>query len=293
MARLIRKALLAFAALMLTAAGMQAQEMLNNVPAQLVGYPELIIYNAKIMTMNDKTLSSDVGQQVQAMAVRGDRILATGTTDEVMKLAGPQTKKLDLKGRTVVPGLINTHSHMHDHSIQLWSRTHPQEVEKVTKRFSVNGKDYAELTKGIELVVKEQMAHPLPGQWAWIDLPSGGASGTGIGVQYLLKNQMDRSQLDKLAPNLPVFVLSHPNFLLNTAARNAFLNLYEVPLNDENEKIALTQDTTIQRSLVVDQYFREHLDVLADVLEDGLKHEAAAGFTTFSSHIVGLRIQDG
>jgi len=95
-----------------------------------------------------------------------------------------------------------------------------------------------------------------------------------------------------LAPTLPVFILSHPKFLLNTAARNAFLSIYEVPPTDANEKIALTQDTTINRSLVVDQYFRTHLDELADALQDGLTHEAALGFTTFSSHIVGLRIHD-
>ena len=83
---------------------------------------------------------------------------------------------------------------------------------------------------------KENMSHPTPGQWAWIDLPNGGQSGTGIGVQYLLKDGMTRKQLDDLAPEMPVFVLSHPSFLLNTAARNAFLDLYEVPPTDQEEK---------------------------------------------------------
>ncbi len=262
------------------------------VPAELVTYPDLIIYNGKIVTMNDASLSNNIGRTVQALAVRGDRIQFMGTNDEVLRFAGPQTKKIDLKGRTVLPGMIDTHSHMHDHTIQLWTKTHRQEVEKVMKRFSVTGKTFQDLTHGIEVVVKENMAHPLAGQWAWIDLPSGGSSGTGIGVQYLLKEEMDRKKLDALSPQLPVFILSHPSMLLNTAARNAFLQLYEVPPTDENERSALTMDTTLTRSLVVDQYFRQHLDVLADSLEDGLKHEAAAGLTTFSSHIVGLRIQD-
>lgn len=275
-------------AVSLFAAGAFAQ----TVPPELISYPDLIVYNGKIMQMNEPSLSDNIGTTVQAMAVRGDRIQFMGNNDEVLKYAGPQTKKIDLKGRTVIPGMIDTHSHMHDHTVQLWTKRHPEEVEKVMKRFSVSGKNYQDLTHGIEVVVKENMAHPLPGQWAWIDLPSGGASGTGIGVQYLIKQEMDRKKLDALAPTLPVFVLSHPNYLLNSAARNAFLNLYEVEPTDENEKTALTQDTTLTRSLVVDQYFRQHLDVLANALEDGLKHEAAAGLTTFSSHIVGLRIQD-
>ena len=273
-------------------AGVLHAQQTVTVPAELVSYPDLIIYNGKIVTMDDATLSNSIGHTVQALAVHGDRIQFMGANDAVLRFAGPQTKKLDLKGRTVIPGMIDTHSHMHDHTIQLWTRNHRQEVESVMKRFSVTGKNFQDLTHGIEVVVKENMAHPLPGQWAWIDLPSGGASGTGIGVQYLLKEEMDRKKLDALAPQLPVFVLSHPSMLLNTAARNAFLQLYEVEPTDENERTALTMDTTLTRSLVVDQYFREHIGVLADNLEEGLKHEAAAGLTTFSSHIVGLRIQD-
>ena len=270
---------------------LHAQQTLT-VPQELVSYPDLIIYNGKIYTMNEPTLSNNVGPVVQALAVHGDRIQFMGTDSQVMRFAGPNTKKLDLQGRTVLPGWINTHSHMHDHTIQLWTRNHRDEVEKVMKRFSVNGKSFDDLTRGIQVVLKENMAHPLAGQWAWIDLPSGGASGTGIGVQYLLKEEMDRKKLDVLSPTTPVFILSHPTMLLNSAARNAFLQLYEVPPTDENERAALTMDTTLTRSLVVDQYFRQHLDVLADALQEGLSHEAAAGFTTFSSHIVGLRIQD-
>src|SRR5690242_8010584 len=194
-----RAFLLLIAATFISSPG-RAQDTPNNVPARLVSYPELIIYNGKIATMDDPSLSNNIGHVVQAMAIRQDRILMLGTSDEILKFAGPQTKKIDLKGRTVVPGMINTHSHMHDHSIQLFGRTHPQEIEKITKRFSVSGKDFNELSKGIQLVVKEQMAHPLPNQWAWIDLPDGGASGTGIGVQYLMKEGMTRKELDALAP---------------------------------------------------------------------------------------------
>ena len=288
----LSRLMMAFAlAISLVGISAHAQQPAGSIPPELINYPDLIIYNGKIMAMDDATLSNSLGRTVQALAVRGDRIQFMGTNDEVMHFAGPQTRKIDLKGRTVIPGMIDTHSHMHDHTIQLWIKTHPQEVEKVMKRFSVSGKTYQDLTHGIEVVVKENMAHPQPGQWAWIDLPAA-STGTGIGVQYLLKEEMDRKKLDALSPTLPVFVLAHPSMLLNSAARNAFLQLYEVEPTDENEKSALTMDTTITRSLVVDQYFREHLDVLADALEDGLKHESAAGLTTFSSHIVGLRIQD-
>ena len=292
MTKPFRKAILLLYALLWMGPILSAQQAAQNVPAELVAYPDYILHNGKIATMNDTTLTNAMGRVVQAIAVRGDRIQFIGTNDEVLRYAGPQTRRIDLKGRTVVPGLINTHSHMHDHSLQLWVRNNLDEVEKVMKRFSVGGNSFAEFTQGIELGVKEHMARPVPGQWAWIDLPRGGSYGTGLGVQYLIKEEMTRQKLDALAPNLPVFILAHPKMLMNTAARNAFLGLYEVPPTDENERSALTQDTTINRSLVVDQYFREHLDLLANIIEDGLKHQSALGFTTFSSHIVGLRIHD-
>src|SRR4051812_4400426 len=103
----------------------------QNIPPELISYPDLIVYNGKIMQMNEPSLANTVGSTVQAMAIRNDRIQFMGTNDDVLKYAGPQTKKIDLKGRTVIPGMIDTHSHMHDHTVQLWTKRHPEEVEKV------------------------------------------------------------------------------------------------------------------------------------------------------------------
>lgn len=268
----------------------RGQQTLNNIPAELVAYPDLIIHNAKIVSMDDASLNNSTGSAFEAMAVKEDRIQFLGSNAEVLRYAGPRTRKLDLQGRTVVPGIIGSHTHLHDHAVSRWVRLNPDKVQEVAKQFSVTGKTFQEITAGIELVIKENMAHPLPGQWAMINLPRGGSSGTGIGVDYLQKETMTRKELDGLAPQLPVFVVAHPAFLLNTAARDAFLKFYEVEPTDENEELAITIDTTITRSLVLDHYFDTRLDELADVIEDGLKHQAAAGLTTFSSHIVSLRV---
>src|SRR5512140_2905647 len=105
------------------AGALRAQQTVT-VPAELVSYPDLIIYNGKIVTMDDATLSNSIGHTGQALAVHGDRIQFMGANDAVMRVAGPQTKKLDLKGRTVIPGMIDTPSYMHDHTLQLWTRNH-------------------------------------------------------------------------------------------------------------------------------------------------------------------------
>ncbi len=66
---------------------------------------DTIYYNGKIITMWAQH------PQVQAVAIRGDRFLAVGSNEDILKTAGPATKRIDLHGRSVVPGLIDSHVH--------------------------------------------------------------------------------------------------------------------------------------------------------------------------------------
>lgn len=289
-AKMLRMGKLLFAMLFPLAVAGWAQTV--TVPQVIVAYPELIVHNAKIVTMDDPSFQQNVGRTVQAMAIRDGKVQVLGTNAEILALAGPQTRKLDMKGRTVIPGLINTHSHMHDHSIRLWTQQNRDKVEEVQRSFSVTGRDYAEIKRGIELVVKEQMARARPDQWAYIELPNGGNAGTGIGVKFLGDKGLSREELDQWAPKTPVFLNSHPAWMLNKAAEVSFLNLYGLDWGEETVDKALTMNTTIRRSLVVDRYFAPRIGEMADLLKGGLEHQAALGLTTFSSHIVGLRIQD-
>mgnify|MGYP000566115949 FL=1 len=67
--------------------------------------PETIFHNAKIITLWEKA------PVAEAVAIRGGRFTAVGANREVVELAGPATRKIDLGGRTVVPGLIESHTH--------------------------------------------------------------------------------------------------------------------------------------------------------------------------------------
>jgi predicted amidohydrolase YtcJ len=74
---------------------------------------------------------------------------------------------------------------------------------------------------------------------------------------------------------------------MNTAARDDFLRYYAVEPTDENEEKILNPQ--VGRALISERYFDQHLSELADIIEDHLRHQVAGGFTTYSSHIVGLR----
>jgi predicted amidohydrolase YtcJ len=66
---------------------------------------DLILHNGKVVTV-DKAFSIR-----QAVALKGERILRVGTNEEVLKTKGPRTRVLDLGGKMVLPGLIDSHVH--------------------------------------------------------------------------------------------------------------------------------------------------------------------------------------
>jgi len=72
------------------------------VPQELIAYPTLVLYNGKILTVDRAFTVAD------AVAVRDGRILAVGTNDQIRRLIGPSTRAIDLAGRTVVPGFIDS-----------------------------------------------------------------------------------------------------------------------------------------------------------------------------------------
>ena len=71
--------------------------------AALAQAPDTILLNGKIVVYD--------AEPAQALAVRDGRIAALGRTNEIRALAGPGTRVIDLAGRTVIPGLIDSHIH--------------------------------------------------------------------------------------------------------------------------------------------------------------------------------------
>jgi predicted amidohydrolase YtcJ len=66
---------------------------------------DLLLTNAKVVTVDERL------PQVEAVAVRGDRIIALGSSADLKKYAGPATQVVDLQGQLVIPGFIESHGH--------------------------------------------------------------------------------------------------------------------------------------------------------------------------------------
>src|SRR5262245_37842041 len=67
--------------------------------------PALILRNGRIAILNDS------GSFAQALAIQDGRFLAVGSDEEIMRLQGSKTEVFDLGGRTVIPGLNDSHMH--------------------------------------------------------------------------------------------------------------------------------------------------------------------------------------
>jgi len=144
----------------------------------------MVVTNGTIITMEAAT------PEVQALAVRGDRIVATGTTAEIGKFVGPSTEVIDLGGLTAVPGLIEGHGHF---------------MGLGQSRMVI---DLMDVTSWDEIVrlVGEAAAKAPPGEWIrgrgwhqekWTAVPQPNVEGFPI-----------HDALSKVSPNNPV-ILEH------------------------------------------------------------------------------------
>ena len=148
------------------------------------GPADLIVHNGLILTMDA------AGTIASALAVRDGTIQAAGSDTEVLGAAGRHTRLIDLGGRTVVPGLIDAHTHV--------------ELTSYSRHFwhDVRGLSEPEI---LERVAELTAAAP-PGEWVVLQ---------GTFGQRL----PDRATLDQASPASPVAVRwSMHKFQLNTAA---------------------------------------------------------------------------
>src|ERR1700742_530793 len=73
------------------------------IPSLVQAQPDTVLFNGKLVRFD--------AAPAEALAIRDGRIVAIGPSAEIRALAGPVTRAIDLEGRTVIPGLIDSHIH--------------------------------------------------------------------------------------------------------------------------------------------------------------------------------------
>jgi predicted amidohydrolase YtcJ len=138
--------------------------------------------SADLIFSNGKIFTSDTNQlYVQALAIKGNRILGVGSNASIEKFVTAKTKKIDLEGKTVVPGFNDAHDHLG------WLISVGQSF---FTPFSVPGPSKEAVIDSLGRLVKKAS----PNQWI---------QGT-IGLAVFTDTSIRRRLLDSIAPDNPV-----------------------------------------------------------------------------------------
>jgi predicted amidohydrolase YtcJ len=168
--------------------------MVAHASTEKKGFADLIITNGRIATMNPrKPIAS-------AIAVKDGVFLAVGANDEVMTHKGAQTRVVDANGRTIIPGLNDSHAHVIRGGLSY--------------NLELRWDGVPSLADGLRML-KEQAQRTPPGQWVRV---LGGWSE----FQFTERRMPTLEEINAVSPDTPVFILHlYCRGILNKAALRA------------------------------------------------------------------------
>jgi len=153
---------------------------------------DVLFVNGRIITVDNRFSIA------QALGIRGDRIAAVGTNAAVSRLAGPATRRIDLGGRSVIPGLIDNHMHL------LRAGT--------TWRWEVRLDGVGSRARALELLRMRANVTP-PGEWIYT------LGGWALEQFADDARPFTREELDQVAPRNPLLLqASYYRSYLNSRA---------------------------------------------------------------------------
>ena len=223
--------------------------------------PDLILLNGKIFTSNAAQL------YVEAVAIRGDRIVAIGESAKIKSLAGPVTKSVDLGGRTVIPGINDAHVHMGI-----------QPANTVELDLSGLNPSWDEVKKALTTAAAKA--------------PKGAILSGEIGPATFFNLDCNRESLDKISPDNPVMLMTLTGHaeILNSAAltKLGLRDNQPDPMGGRYEKDANGKLTGVLREYAVFDMYRVLDTMTSDAdgiaeLRDQLQRAAKFGITSIQN----------
>ena len=150
--------------------------------------PDLVIHNANILTLDP------LFSRAQAIAIRGEKIMTVGSDREIQKLIGPSTHALDAKGKTVMPGLYDSHIHSFRAAVSEFAGPAPS-ITSLAEAFSHIG---------------QKAASQPPGSWIVLER---------VYPTRMTEGRLPtKAELDSVAPNNPVYWNCGPVSMANSKA---------------------------------------------------------------------------
>lgn len=156
--------------------------------------PDLILFNGRFTTLNRAQ------PQASAVAIADGRFLAVGSNEDVLALAGPATRRVDLQGRAALPGLIDNHLHLIRGGLNY--------------NLELRWDGVKSLADAMAMLKAQVDVTPAP---QWVRVVGGFTE-----HQFAEKRLPTLAELNAVAPDTPVFILHlYDRALLNGAALRA------------------------------------------------------------------------
>ena len=212
-----------------------AQASIDSLPPEILMYADTVYVNARIVTLDEHAMNSDPGTIAEAMAVRDEIIIALGTDIEMLAMAGPKTKIIDLKGKTVLPGIVESHVHPMSESErfareQYKLRMTPEGYVLMMEIGITPDDTMARVARAMDLLLAH--ATPTPDEWLNIELLHAPALGfaTPASVSTLMSApklsdvRITKADISEIVPNYPL-VLSSATGIMDAPEKNIWFHV--------------------------------------------------------------------
>jgi hypothetical protein len=223
-------------------ARVSAQDI-STLPPEIIRYADAVYINTTIMTLDDHDMNSNPGTIVQAMAVRDEVIIGLGTEQEMLRMAGPDTRVVDLQGKMVIPGIVESHVHPMGSSLSIARekfklRSTPEGYALSMDVAANPDETMAKVARAMELLLAN--AQPTPEEWINISLVHNPELGfaspadvsTLMSAPRLSDVSISKSDISEIVPDYP-FVLSSASSILSAPEKNVWVHITVGPNGEE------------------------------------------------------------
>ena len=176
---------------------------------------DLVLYNGKILTADSEDPARFT--VAEAVAAYDGKFVVVGSNQEAMETAGPSTRRIDLAGRTVLPGLIETHLHVHTQATGHY-QVRPVDRTDAPIQWTNKADGLAQLRT---LALQKKL-----GDWIVVS-----NLGSRVEAKILSESSPERptlAELDRATPRNPLVIVLGGNdpLLLNSRSLNMLLQRY-------------------------------------------------------------------
>ncbi len=261
--------------------------MAQQVDPLLINYADTIVVNGKVISMDDAGVNENIGKTYQAVAIRDGKILSLGKNEDIRKLSGPKTVVYDVKGRTVIPGLVDTHTHIWEYAQGHWG----PKIEGQHTLTVEDGETWQDIIKKTMDLIADLKGKLQPGQWVLINWPKAkkiplkDKDGALVDYNVAIRTHqvLTRQMLDKVNSVQKIAITGNRG-VMNTLAMETYGTYFGGDYPPEiDPKTGIVVSATVYRQLFAEELY----DIPAQIAMIGqeIREWTAYGVTTFSSSI--------